>query len=163
MAKRGRKPVPIEDRFFKHVQKGSEDECWLWLGSKNEGGYGRVMINGKKKGTHRVVWELTFKAVIPAGYFACHHCDNPPCVNPKHIFIGTNKDNMLDAMKKGRLKIQPRKPFCKYGHPTTIENTKFRNRGDKECLRCRKDRKNISKKRHKIRLRVARTGLLFSI
>lgn len=85
------------DRFWEKVQK--TDECWLWTGAINSSnGYGRIRHN---KYTHRVSYEFHFGA-IPKGLFVCHRCDNPPCVRPDHLFLGTPGDNMRDMHSKQR-------------------------------------------------------------
>jgi hypothetical protein len=92
-------------RFWEKVDK--TDDCWLWTGSKTNAGYGLYGIrrNGRWKWrdyTHRIAYLLEHKE-IPDKLHVCHHCDNPPCVNPDHLFLGTHNDNMQDAIKKGRL------------------------------------------------------------
>ena len=85
--------------FLKHVEQ--TDTCWLWTGCKSKRGYGSVTINRVTKRAHRVSYEL-FIGTIPIGYGICHKCDNPSCVNPEHLFPGTQKDNVQDSIKKGR-------------------------------------------------------------
>lgn len=87
-------------RFWSKVDIGEVDKCWEWLASKPSG-YGQFKINHKYWPAHRVVWKLTFGS-IPERLQVCHHCDNPGCCNPYHLFLGTNRDNHLDAAKKGR-------------------------------------------------------------
>lgn len=81
--------------------------CWVWLGSKSKRGYGKIGVGGGKspQGVHRVMWELV-NGPIPTGLFVCHHCDNPPCCNPDHLFVGTAKDNVQDAISKGRMRAR---------------------------------------------------------
>jgi hypothetical protein len=91
---------PIK-RFWKFVDKRSTDECWEWTGRKSYKGYGRMKIACKHIQAHRFSYEL-FIGKIPKGICVCHTCDNPPCVNPNHLFLGTNLDNVHDRDRKGR-------------------------------------------------------------
>ena len=81
------------------------DTCWLWIGAKIPHGYGRFYFHGKPRYAHRVAMEL-FNGVSPQpDDLVMHTCDNPPCVNPDHLKIGTQTDNMRDASRKGRIVI----------------------------------------------------------
>ncbi len=94
----------LEERFWSKVDK--TDNCWNWTAAKHQFGYGLFNIGGKILLAHRVVYAL---AVGPLGNFCvCHHCDNPGCVRPVHLFLGTQKDNVRDMMEKGRHSPQPR-------------------------------------------------------
>lgn len=90
-------------RFWSHVDKASSPSgCWLWTLSCGHHGYGQLAVDHRHRQAHRVAWELTH-GPIPAGQCVCHRCDTPPCVNPDHLFLGTQADNIRDAVAKGRL------------------------------------------------------------
>ena len=89
------------ERLEEKTEKVTESGCWLWLGSPGRHGYGEIRINNKIELAHRLSWKL-FNGDIPRGMQACHRCDVRSCVNPSHLFLGTNMDNILDSMKKGR-------------------------------------------------------------
>lgn len=95
--------VPVAVRFWSKVDRAGD--CWLWVGRVDEHGYGRTSIGGRNNSpAQRVAWELTHGEGIPVGTFACHRCDNPICVNPDHLFLGTSADNNRDRHRKGRSK-----------------------------------------------------------
>lgn len=95
---------PIAQRLNDRLYKNPENGCWEWLGFTMPYGHGRIGFRDKVYLTHRISYEL-HKGNIPIGMNVCHKCDNPKCCNPNHLFLGTQKDNMLDAWKKGRLSI----------------------------------------------------------
>lgn len=89
------------DRFWTKVKK--TDGCWLWTASKNSNGYGYIRINNprRKALAHRIAWELT-NGLVPSGKMVCHRCDVRHCVRPGHLFLATQKENCLDAARKGK-------------------------------------------------------------
>ncbi len=88
-------------RFWDKVNKKGPDECWNWTAYKDECGYGCFIFLGRRERSHRVV--LMLEGIdIPSGMLVCHHCDNPSCVNPDHLFIGSQLDNMKDMQRKNR-------------------------------------------------------------
>lgn len=107
-------PRPIAERFWEKVWK--TNGCWLWLGSSDKKGYGRISYKLKPVLAHRISFELHC-GPIPEGMWVLHHCDNSACVNPKHLFLGTSLDNVRDMIKKGRSWTQKdRAAAVKNGH-----------------------------------------------
>jgi hypothetical protein len=90
----------LRDRFWGKVEKGPG--CWLWTGAKNERGYGSLRVSGATKKATHVAWYLEHGQWPVLGVFACHQCDNPGCVKPSHLFLGSALDNNRDRHRKGR-------------------------------------------------------------
>lgn len=88
-------------RFWFKVDIQDGGRCWEWLGHRNRWGYGAFWLNGKHLRAHRFVYEL-IHGPIPDGLVVMHSCDNPACVRPDHLSLGTHRDNWLDSKKKGR-------------------------------------------------------------
>ncbi len=94
------------DRFWKYVEKSENpDDCWIWLGGRDADGYGLFAIGHHRSiRAHRFSYRLHY-GELPRGPFVLHTCDNPPCVNPAHLFLGSHQDNMDDAKRKGRYPV----------------------------------------------------------
>ena len=89
-------------RFWAKVDKREPDECWLWMGSRNSNDYGRFNFSGLKVGAHRMSLMMAISRQMSSEEFACHHCDNPPCVNPAHLYVGSIQTNIRDMSERDR-------------------------------------------------------------
>ena len=97
-----KKTIPTHLYFWKYTERNGVDDCWPWLGTKDQHGYGRVPFMTAKFKAHRVSYEMAY-GPIKDSLIILHDCDNPNCVNPKHLVMGTQKKNMQDASMRGRL------------------------------------------------------------
>jgi hypothetical protein len=93
--------IPLLQRLLRKI-KITPTDCWEWQGAKNNIGYGLIRDNEKMRTTHRVSYEQHNNTTIPTGMCVLHTCDNPACVNPNHLWLGTMQDNSRDMVKKGR-------------------------------------------------------------
>lgn len=122
---------PVE-RFWKSVQK--TDTCWLWTGETVKG-YGRFHVDGKKIVATHYAWELHTGQPVPDGLWLLHKCDNPPCVNPDHLFLGTALENNQDRAEKGRNGVQPYPAHMTGDNHWTRQHPERRLYGDKNPSR----------------------------
>ena len=102
----------VEQRFWEKVNKDGPmcerlgTRCWVWIGAIASHGYGTITTKRRHSYAHRVSWELS-SGKIPDGLCVLHKCDNPPCIRPDHLFLGTGKDNTADMINKGRAVFNP--------------------------------------------------------
>lgn len=122
-------------------------DCWVFTGGTNENGYGAVRHDGRMVGAHRVAWETVNSRATPVGLDVCHTCDNPPCCNPAHLFLGTHAENNADRHAKGRTVMPSNGPdfwrnktHCPQGHPYDGDNVRLRPNGSRRCAQCYRDR-----------------------
>ena len=108
-----------EERFWAKVDRsGGPDACWPWTGATQAKGYGRVTVDQRNDGSHRVALSLKLGRPLGSGELACHTCDNPPCCNPRHLFAGSSVDNDRDKIAKGRSNRGER-----HGHAVLTDET----------------------------------------
>jgi len=107
--------VDRHEFIMSRIEVDQSSGCWNWTGTISPGGYGVASWNYKTRRAHRLSWE-SFCSAIPDGLFVCHKCDNPRCVNPDHLFLGTAQDNANDCVAKGR-RPSVLAASCKRGHP----------------------------------------------
>lgn len=102
----------VKEKFMDKCEPVTECGCWIWLGTINTNGYGRISLTGRKEQAHRYSFVL-FKGKLAAGMQVNHKCDNPLCVNPDHLYAGTQKQNIRDCIDRGRFKGALNSPFIK--------------------------------------------------
>lgn len=128
----GMTAVAVETFFVRQVH--FKPGCWEWLGNKDRTGYGRFGRGGRA--AHRFAYRL-WNGPIPDGLSVLHRCDNPGCVKPGHLWLGTQSDNLRDMASKGRHANQ-RKTHCKHGHEFTPENIYIAGGTRRQCRACRR-------------------------
>lgn len=144
---------PLAECFWEKVDRDGpmhptlRTACWLWTGTHLRNGYARLHYARRQLLAHRVAWELThgeiptIEGTDDRGTCVCHRCDNPSCVNPDHLFLGTHVDNMADRDAKGRQTRGVRVPptHCKHGHAFEGDNLRVKN-GGRQCRACNRIR-----------------------
>jgi hypothetical protein len=131
----------FESRYIPEPMSG----CWIWTGNDNGFGYGLFRIGKRRIMAHRVAWEL-YCGPIPDGLQANHKCDVPSCVNPNHLYLGTQAENLEDCRQRGRARKRSRPTHCPHGHEYTPKNIKIK-QGRLRCRTC------VNIDQQKIRLR----------
>ena len=138
----------LANDFWDNTEPVPFSGCFIWKRSLGSAGYGQLTVNKIPMTAHRRAWELTY-GPVPKGLQVLHHCDVRCCVNPKHLFLGTQSENMLDAYRKGRLRtIRETQTHCRNGHAYTVENIRWVD-GVRKCRICR----SATLKRYKLRLK----------
>lgn len=134
--------MTLPERFWSKVEKA--EGCWLWTAYRDDDGYGSIRVGRKAELAHRVAWWLT-NGPIPPGLHVLHRCDRPECVNPDHLFLGTQLDNVVDMYRKGRARayqaawaVKAAKTHCVRGHLLSGPNLYIRPDGrGRECRECK--------------------------
>ena len=129
---------PLADRLWEKVDKTGE--CWLWTARTDRYGYGKMRVGSRTDGSRRTVsasvvsYELE-NGPVPKGLWVLHHCDQPACVRPSHLYAGTPKRNSRDSVVRGR---HPKKNLthCKRNHPLSGANLRIRSNGTRKCIAC---------------------------
>ena len=136
--------VTTLNQLLAMCSKQGPDECWPWKGALGSHGYGRVNFQG----VHMTASRAVFSAVhgrVPDGLLVCHKCDNPPCVNPEHLFVGTYQDNVTDMMQKGRgrwVTRSEKRTYCRKGHLLAATEYIVPSTGSRLCGVCMRARQN---------------------
>lgn len=144
--KKGAQKIDPEIRFWEKVVLIPFHECWEWVGSSLRG-YGQMFVNGKQMKAHRWSYKF-FNNQDPGDLYVCHRCDNPSCVNPRHLFLGTQSDNIKDCYEKGR---RLKKTSCPNGHLFSKNNITWvgPHKTYKVCKICARTRENLAAKKRR--------------
>lgn len=138
----------LYDKIVAKIQPDPFTGCWIWQGYRGSFGYGMLQIGTKPDGrsvnrnAHRAIW-IALYGPLDRKQFVCHKCDNPPCCNPEHMFVGTLTENNRDMATKGRYNHQQR-THCIHGHEFTAENTRIDSRGKRTCRACERLRRTMT-------------------
>lgn len=154
----------VSARFWSKVEQIPFHSCWEWVGHKDKDGYGRVRINKVDHRSHRVSWEWANGRKLRVDELVCHKCDNPSCVNPAHLFVGTARDNTQDMIRKGRhsgfyferlpeglIRYRSnlaKRTHCKFGHEFNEKNTYWVTPRKRRCRICSAKQQDDWRVRH---------------
>lgn len=136
--------VDFLSRFWGRVSVSTGDKCWTWEGPLHHGGYGHGSVSTRRAPmpAHRLAFMLTSGVSAGEGW-VCHHCDNPKCCNPSHLYLGTPVSNAQDALRRKRTpwSLKPTRTHCDRGHPYATGNIRWRKTSTttgraRECLIC---------------------------
>lgn len=146
--------ISLEEFFWQRVKK--TETCWIWTGKRQKFGYGQIQLGakGRRVSAHRASWEIHY-GLIPEGLWVLHKCDNPSCVRPDHLWIGTHEQNMIDARRKGRMKVPSvdkwlSRTHCSEGHLFDEQNTYRRVGNQRRCRICHK----LEQQRYTLRVKL---------
>lgn len=142
--------LPIETRFWAKVDRRGPDECWPWRGKPGARGYGTFSFDNLRRRATHISLELSGKPRPSPRHGACHTCDNPPCVNPAHLWWGDQSENLRDALAKKRLP-HALKTHCRLGHPLSGDNLLLHKEGWRQCRKCTRAQTREAMKRLRAR------------
>ena len=126
------------DQFNERTDRSAgRSGCHVWIGSHDKDGYGLFSVDGRFRRATRWILGNARGVPLSSNEWALHHCDNPPCVNPEHLYVGNSAQNVADRVRRGRSGKRPKPKHCRNKHEYTPDNVYFET-GKRQCLICRK-------------------------